>query len=178
MRHLPIFIGMNMDDRQRGRWIGLLLCGALVLGACSSGSEEAAPSDAVDESPQELALDDAAASTGADAATTIETDSTDVAAAGDAPFDIAEFASLADLESVELTPELFEQLKTNELSRAAIIEEMGANGLDAEQSACFLDEVSPGLFIAFGTGEQPDDAQFGELIGLLGTCEIDFAAAS
>lgn len=173
---------MNTDDRQRGRWIGLLLSGALVLGACSSSSGEAAVPAVVDESPDALALDPAAPSTEADV-TEADEAADDEAADGEAadasaPFDVAEFTSLADLADVELTPELFEELKTNEVARVAIIDEMGKNGLNVEQSECFLDGVSPGLFIAFGTGEQPSDAQFGELIVLLDTCEIAFGATT
>lgn len=155
---------MNMDDRKPGRWIGLLVGGALVLGACSSRSAEVSSADEPDPSPSALALEDS-------------TPSVEVSTpAEEAVFEIAEFSSLADLENVELTPEIFELLKSNEASRAAVIAEMGAQGLDAEQSECFLDEVSPGLFIAFGTGEQPDDSQFGELLSLLDTCEIAFGS--
>lgn len=155
---------MNMDDRKSGRWIGLLVSGALVMGACSSSSAETSSADELDPSPSALALEDTTSS--AEVSAPVE----------EAAFDIAEFSSLADLESVELTPEIFELLKTNEASRAAVIAEMGAQGLDAVQSECFLDHVSPGLFIAFGTSEQPDDAQFGELLGLLDTCEIAFGS--
>lgn len=153
---------MKTDDRSPSRWIGLLVGAALVLGACSSTSTDDAAAE--DTSPSALALDDAASTDEAE----LEPDP------ADAVFDIAAFTSLADLEDVELTPEIFELLKVNEASREAILVEMRAQGLDAEQSVCFLDQVSPGLFIAFGTGQQPDDAQFGELLGLLDTCGIAF----
>lgn len=154
---------MNTDDRISGRWIGLVVGAALVLSACSSTSSVASPTDEVETSPIVLPLD--------------ETTSADAVVA-DASFDVADFDSLADLENVELTPELFEELKTNEVSREAIIVEMGVNGLTPEESVCFLDTVSPGLFISFGTGEQPDDAQFAELLELLDTCEIAFGTES
>ncbi len=157
---------MNTDDRMSGRWIGLLVSAALVLGACSSTSTEDAAADDPDSPPATLPLDDATS-----------TDETDTeSAAEDQIFDLEEFTSLSDLENIEITPELFEMLKTNETSRAAVLEEMEAQGLGSEEAVCFLDQVSPGLFIAFGSGQQPDDAQFGELLGLVETCEIAFGA--
>ena len=156
---------MNTNDRMSGRWIGLLVSAALVLGACSSASTEASSVDDP-ESPASLPLDDGTSTSETDTETT----------AADQTFDLDEFTSLSDLENIEITPELFEMLKTNETSRAAVLEEMEAQGLGSEEAVCFLDQVSPGLFIAFGSGQQPDDAQFGELLGLVETCEIAFGA--
>lgn len=158
------------------RWTSLLLCSALVLGACGSGESSAGDDTA---SPSALALDESTATVvDTDSAETTDASVTDIPSAEESGFDIAEFASLADLENVELTPEVFEELKTNEASRAAILEEMEAQGLDADSAVCFLDEVSPGLFIAFGTGQEPTDEQFGELLTLLDTCEVAFGATS
>ena len=161
-----------MSGRRIGRLFSPALVSlALVLGACGSDASDTPAAPDTSAPPAALALDDAD-ETGAQT-TTDDVSASDVGST-DTVFDIAEFASLADLESVELTPELFEQLKANDASRAAIIVEMQNQGLDAAQSECFLDQVSPGLFIAFGTGQQPDDAQFGELLSLLDTCEIAF----
>jgi len=153
---------MSSDHGLSRRWIGIAVGAALVLGACGAGAtDEASMSDTTD-APAELALD--AAETDGDAENEAEVDDSDAVAEGISP----------DLETIDLTPEMFEELKTDEVSRAAILVEMRAQGLDAEEAECFLDTVSPGLFITFSVGEQPDDEQFAELLQLLDTCQIAF----
>ncbi len=159
---------MNTDDRMSGRWIGLLLAGALVLGACGSttSESEAADDDIVSAEPAALALAEevTAEQTTADEAPANLTSADE--------FDVDDFTSLEDLENVELTPELITEIRTNEAARPIVVAEMEAQGLTADQASCLLDNVSPGLFIVFGMGAQPDEEQFVELIELLGTCEI------
>lgn len=138
----------------------MVLGAALVLGACgSNATDDAVSVDESAEAPAELALD---------------------ATAPDQTQGSADDAAEAenDLSAIEVTPELFEQLKTDEVQRAEVLEEMSAQGLSAEEAECFLDNVSPGLFVTFGTGAQPDDDQFAELLQLLDTCEIAFGAES
>ena len=157
---LPNLLGMNSDARLPRRWVGIALGAALVLGACSSATtDEALAVDEIEE-PNELALD-------------VEETATDESSP-----DVEELEMLGGLTAADLTPELFEELKADPVSRAAVVEEMSNQGLDAEQAECFLDNVSPGLFITFSLGDQPDDAQFGELLQLLETCEIAFGAES
>lgn len=161
-----------------GRMGAVLLSAALLLGACGSGGDATASSDNLDTPVSALPLDDEPQS---DDVTSVDDASVDDAApAADsgetAAFDVSDFTSLADLEGTEITPEIFEALRTDETARAAVLVEMGTQGLSPEESDCFLDEVSPGLFIAFAAGEQPDEEQFTELLGLLDTCEIAFGS--
>lgn len=147
---------MISSDRMSGRWIGIIVAGALAIGACgSSGGENAATT------PETLPLEEAPA-----VASTIPAE------------DLDDVSSSSELDGVELTPEVFEELKTDPESRAAVLEEMMGQGLTADEAACFLDSVSPGLFATFGNGDQPNDAEFAELLELLDTCEIAFGAQS
>jgi len=159
----------------------------MTLGACGSSATDDASTVDGTEAPSELALDATDVdSTDVDSTDTDSTvvDSTDTDTDITEPeekrtdFTADDFETLDDLSTVELTPEMFEELKTDETSRAAVLIEMEAQGLDAEEAACFLDNVSFGLFVTFGAGEQPNDAQFGELLTLLDSCEIAFGAES
>lgn len=161
---------MNMDDQTSRRWIGVLFAGTLVLGACGSATSEPAAADdpavAVADEPDALAL--------AEDAPGEEAPVDDAAPV--AEFDIDSFESLEDLEQLEVTPELFEAIRSSETARPIVLAEMESQGLTADQANCFLDTVSPGLFTVFGAGEQPDEEQFAELIELLGVCEMTFGA--
>ena len=161
---------MNMDAHTPGRWIGLLLVGALTLGACGSGTEPptAALVDDPSDEAAELALVEEDAAT-APADDTPEAESTPIA--------LDDFTSLDDLDGVEMTEELFEAMRSSDVMRPLILEEMVDQGLTADEAACFFDHVSPGLFVVFGEGDAPDDDQFTELMDLLVTCDITFAAA-
>lgn len=158
---------MNTNDSTSGRWVGIAVSAAFLLGACGSTPTEDATADT---SPPALMLEEAP--------TTTVAESPIIEAPAAADVDVAEFSGLEDLSGAELTPELFEELKTDESSRAAIIDEMVANGLSPDDAACFLDSVSPGLLMTFGVGDDPDDDQIVELFSLLETCEIAFGPES
>lgn len=148
---------MNADRRRR--WLGSALGATLMLGACSSNTTNASSPDETAE-PSELALEAAEASTAEPLTTTQQ-------------------PLIPDVLAVDrLTPETFEALKTDEASRAAVVEAMQGQGLGADEAECFLDNVTPELFITFSSGEQPDDAQFSELLGLIDICQIAFGAES
>ncbi len=164
---------MNMDAHTPGRWIGLLIVGALTLGACGSGTES--PTAAFVNEPSdgatELALveDDAVEAPSDEMSETVDTES--------APIDLNDVDSFDDLDGVEMTEELFEAMRSSEVMRPLVLEEMVDQGLTEDQAVCFFDRVSPGLFVVFGEGDAPDDEQFAELMELLVTCDITFAAA-
>ncbi len=157
------------------RWIGLLLAGAFALAACGSGTEsptdlanDSGDSGVADVEGSELALADEAP----------EIDPADDDAVDEPPMelDLDEFDSLDDLDGVTMTPELFEALRTSEVMRPLVIQEMADQGLSPEEAGCFFDNVSPELFVVFGEGEAPNDEQFAELMDLLVICEIPFTA--
>lgn len=158
----------------------MLATAALVLGACGSGASDQATSDETEATPDTLPYEAPS-----------EPSSPTTAPADNAPADTApadaesavpgadeEFSSSSALDDVEITPERFEELKTDEELRAEVLAEMQGEGLTAEQAACFLDRMSLELFVTFGRGEAPDDAEFEELLGLLDTCEIAFGTQS
>ncbi len=164
---------MNMDAHTPGRWIGLLIAGALTLGACGSGTESptAALVDEPSDGATELALveDDAVEAPADELPEPVETEAVTI--------DLDDVDSFDDLAGVEMTEELFEAMRASEVMRPIVLEEMTSQGLTGDQAVCFFDNVSPGLFVVFGEGDAPDDDQFAELMDLLVTCDITFAAA-
>jgi len=164
MGAMPTVSGMNTDVRLSRRWVAAALSAAMFLGACSSSSTE----ESSDDAPSELALD----------TETVETEVVDTEQTETEVVDTEEAEAADDLPPTEFTPEMFEELKSDDVARAAVLQEMQGQGLEAEQAECFLDNVSAGLFSTFSAGVQPDDAQFSELLELLEICEIAFGADS
>ncbi len=79
----------------------------------------------------------------------------------------------------ELTVESFEVARSSEATRDQLIEGFtSSKGFTQQQGACFIDQVSPELFVALGTDTDPDDEQLIELLELLEACDIPATSLS
>lgn len=79
----------------------------------------------------------------------------------------------------ELTVESFEVARSSEATRDQLIQGFtSSKGFTQQQGACFIDQVSPELFVALGTDTDPDDEQLIELLELLEACDIPATSLS
>lgn len=168
---------MNKDVHTTGRWIGLVMVGAVVgaltLGACGSGTDSSTAAlvgDTSDDAGELALVEDVADQAPPDTAP--EAEDTQLES-----IDLIGVDSLDDLDGLEMTESLFEAMRSSDVLRPLVLEEMVEQGLTETEATCFFDNVSPGLFVVFGEGDAPDDEQFAELMELLVTCDITFAAA-
>lgn len=123
---------------------------------------ESAEADAASDTVDAYDLDVCGISDGSDEAATGEDSAEDEGAAGNA-----------------LTVESFETARSSEATRTVMIDGMiGSRDLTAEQAGCFIDEVSPELFVVLGNDLEPETAQLTELFELLDTCSIPLDAMS
>ena len=77
----------------------------------------------------------------------------------------------------ELTVESFEVARSSEATRDQLIRGfIGSQAITQEQGACFIDQVSPELFVTLGNDTDPADEQVVELLELLETCDIPLDA--